>query len=164
MTKPLTACQRHLHAICDGKVTRTNVIGMRKLINTAEREMAGWSVPKSAPDLQTVWDLETMLEGRFPRVEGELHDTGLKVLRNPRYAKRWTDWQSQAIDAADHFRLVRFDRIGRIGRNGEYAVPVYALWSKIPPKGDALDGGTYEAFWFRNIPWQSGGDGPEVVA
>lgn len=45
----------------------------------------------------------------------------------------------------------------------EAAHPDYAAWSTIPPKGDALDGGTYEAFRFRNVPWQSGGDGPEIV-
>lgn len=33
----------------------------------------------------------------------------------------------------------------------------------VPRQAVALDGGTYEAFRFRNVPWQSGGDGPEIV-
>lgn len=58
--------------------------------------------------------------------------------------------QRKAIDTIDHFTLVRFDRV-----DDRYLVPVYAVWAKIPPKGDALDGGSYKAFCFRNIPWQT---------
>ena len=96
-----------------------------------------------------------------PRVADELHEGGLKVLRNRRYAKRLEPFAA-SIAALDHFRLVGFEDISRRG-DGTHNVPVYAAWSTIPPKGDALDGGTYEAFRFRNVPWQSGGDGPEIV-
>jgi hypothetical protein len=46
------------------------------------------------------------------------------------------------------FRLVRFDRIGR---NGENCVPVYRAVGKSG------------SFLFRNVAWQAGGDGPELV-
>lgn len=95
-----------------------------------------------------------------PRVAGELHDGGLKVLRNRRYAKRLAPY-ADSIAALDHFRLVDLEDLSR--RDGTYNTPIYAAWSTVPPKGDALDGGTYEAFRFRNVPWQSGGNGPEII-
>lgn len=152
----------HLAAINAGTVTRANVNGIRRLINASERKAAGWSigVTASAVDLDALYALEEALDDKRPRVTGELHDSGLKVLRNRRYAKR-LDGLADSIAAIDHFTLVRFDRIGR---RGEHCVPVFAVWSRIPAKGDALDGGTYRAFTFRNVPWQSGGDGPELVS
>lgn len=83
---------------------------------------------------------------------GPLHDSGLKVLRNPRYAKRWTARQQLTIANLDHFELLRFDRVGR-----RYSVPVYRAVSR--------SGGS---FAFRNIPWQTAyysglDDGPRVV-
>lgn len=123
----------------------------------------GWSAGMSTP-LGTLEQADALLEAirkHRPRVTGQLHDTGITLLRNPRYKKRWAAYQREAIDSLDHFRLVDFDQEGRWG---EYAVPVYQVWAKVPPKGDALDGGSYAAFAFRNIPWQSGGDGPEVVS
>lgn len=157
----MSAMQKHLDAIASGTVTKTNVIGIRKAINHIERLNAGWSGNRSAATVDEVFAVEQALAEQRPRVGGELHDTGVKLLQSPRYRKRWQPWQSEAIAAIDHFRLVAYDRIGS---RGQYSVPVYAVWAKIPPKGDALDGGSYEAFRFRNIPWQSGGDGPEVVS
>lgn len=145
-----SAAKKHLDAINSGKVEKTNVIGIRKALAHVDRIRAGYSGNRSNATPEQADALEYALRLHRPRVMGELHDTGLKVLRNPRYAKRWTPWQQKAIDAADHFRLVRFDREGNSA-----LVPVYAVWSKVPPKGDALDGGTYEAFHFRNIPWQT---------
>lgn len=149
----MNALRRHLAAIERGEITKTNVIGMKKAINAAERIREGCSVSATAPRV-TVSDtmaLRRRLSERRPIVRGELHDSGLKVLRNPRYAKRLASY-ADSIAAADHFRLVGFDMIGR---RGSHAVPVYAVWSKIPLKGGVLDGGTYEAFRFRNIPWQT---------
>lgn len=77
--KPSPAFKAHMAAVQSGTVTKTNIIGIRKLLNGSIRRAQGWSVGMSTP------------------------------------------------------------------------------------KGDALDGGTYEAFRFINIPWQSGGDGPEIV-
>lgn len=143
------ALQAHEAAIRAGEVTKTNVIGLRKAINLAERGFAGWSVPKSAPDRDDVWQLENLLERDPPRVAGELHETGLALLRNKRFRKR-LEAVSDIIEWPSHFELVRFDRIGR---RDEYAVPVYRLTGQ--------NGGT---FTFRNIPWQSGGNGPELLS
>lgn len=147
-----TTAQKHLDAIASGTVTKTNIIGIRKAINHVERLRAGWSGNRSSVTPAEADAMEKALGEVRPVVAGELHESGLKVLRSPRYAKRWKPWQREAIDALDHFRLIRFDRIGR---HGEHAVPVYEVWAKIPPKGDALDSGSYQAFSFRNIPWQS---------
>lgn len=159
--KPSPTFNCHLAAVKAGKVTRTNIIGIRKLLNGAVRRAAGWSVGMTAPlgTLDQADEILTAIRKHQPRVTGELHASGLKVLRNPRHAKRLADY-ADSIAAADHFRLVDFDQLGR---DGAYSVPIYALWSTVPPKGDALDGGTYEALRFRNIPWQSGGNGPEII-
>lgn len=152
---------RHLAAIESGTITRTNLIGIRKLLNGAARRAAGWSVGATTP-LGTLEQADELLEAirrHRPRVAGELHDGGLKVLRNRRHAKRLAPY-ADSIAALDHFRLVDVEQWGR---DGCYSVPIYAAWSTIPPKGDALDGGTYEAFRFHNVPWQSGGNGPEIV-
>lgn len=84
------------------------------------------------------------------------------MLRSPRYAKRLAPY-ADSIAVIDHFRLIDFEDISRRG-DGTHNTPVYAVWCEIPSKGDVLDGGVYEAFRFQNIPWQSGGDGPEIVA
>lgn len=153
--------QKHFAAIEAGAITKANVIGIRRALNNASRIANGWSANRCAVTPDQAYELEDTVTQRAPRVTGELHDGGLKVLRNKRYAKRWTPWQVDAIAAADHFRLVGFEYHGR---RQEYATPVYELWAKIPAKGDALDGGVYQAFRFINIPWQSGGNGPEVVS
>lgn len=149
----LKSVARHMAAVQFGKVEKTNIIGIRKAINAMKQ--GDW--PAEIIDAQ--FALEQAIAEHRPIVVGTLHDSGLKVLRNPRYAKRWEQWQQQAIDAFDHFKLLRFDRVGNRGR---YSVPVYAVWAKAP------GGGTYQAFAFRNIPWQTahyGGldDGPRVV-
>jgi hypothetical protein len=141
--------QRHRDAISAHQVTATNVIGIRKAINLVKRRANGWSVPKSAPTDEDVEALEDALEHRKPRVVGELHETGLKLLRDPRYAKVFDSLERSIIeDATAHFHLIGFERIGR---RGEYAVPVYRITGK------------NGSFNFRNVPWQSGGKGPEVV-
>jgi len=156
----MNAMQKHLKAITSGTVTKTNMIGIRKAINHIERLNNRWSGNHIAATYDEVSAVEQALHDHRPRVIGELHDTGIKLLQSPRYRKRWQPWQKLAIDAIDHFRLARYDRIGQYG---EYSVPVYEVWAKTPPKGDVVDGSSYQAFSFRNIPWQSGGNGPEIV-
>lgn len=144
--------QRHLDAILSGTVERGNVIGLRKAINLMERAYGGWSVPSYVTKAwrAEVMALEEALEASRPVVSGELHDSGLEVLRNPRYRKRWT-WNEAAIIAElDHFRLLGFDRLGS---HGQYATPVYRACGK-----------SGLGFNFRNVPWQSGGNGPEIVS
>lgn len=142
--------QKHLDAIRAGAVAKTNVIGLRKLLNASVREATGWSISTTAcvVDLDDLDTIVSAIGEHRPRVIGELHESGLAVLRNPRYAKR-LQWQRSFIGRIDHFRLVRFDGIGR--REDHY-VPVYSVH----------DAAGSHLFTFRNIPWQSGGDGPEI--
>lgn len=49
-----------------------------------------------------------------------------------------------------HFKLVGFDTIGR---RGDMYTPVYRAYDT---QG--------RSFPFRNIPWQSGGNGPEILS
>lgn len=148
MNKTLTI---HLDAIRSGEVTKTNVIGMRKAINMVARKSSGGSVPETCPDWRDMEELEEALYAASPRVApGELHDGGLKVLRNPRYRSRWSKAQAAIIADLDHFELVRYDMLGK---RGEYAQPVYRA---VDTQG--------AAFVFVNVPWQSGGRGPEVLS
>lgn len=138
--------QKHLDAIRAGEVTRTNVIGLRKLINAMERKARRYSVRSTQCTVEVAdWHLiESELDKCRPIVRGELHESGLALLRSPRYAKRLASVQ-EILEHATHFRLLRFDRIDNL-----HCVPVYQVCTGGP------------SFVFRNIPWQSGGDGPEI--
>lgn len=141
----LKSIARHTAAVRSGKVEKTNIIGIRKAINAMES--GHW--PAAMIDAQ--FELEEAIAECRPVVVGPLHDSGLKVLRNPRYAKRWTEAQREIIGNACEFRLLRFDRVGR-----RYSVPVYQVSNG------------FHAFAFRNIPWQTAyydglDDGPRVV-
>lgn len=144
----LKSIARHLAAVQSGKVDKTNIIGIRKAVNAMEQ--GNW--PAAMIDAQ--FELERAIAEHPPVVVGALHDSGMKVIRNSRYAKRWSEFERSVIDRIDHFELLRFDRIGPRGR---YSVPVYRVVSH---------GG--QSFAFRNIPWQTayyGGldDGPRAV-
>lgn len=144
----MNTLERHVAAIQAGSITKTNVIGIRKIINAMEK---GWRSQRGILwDTDEVFELEQLLQDREPHVVGELHDTGVKLLRSPRYAKRWNEKQAGIIARLHHFSLVRFDRIKPRGY-GWISVPVYR----------AVDA-TGQNFLFRNIPWQSGGNGPEI--
>jgi hypothetical protein len=151
MTRHKATCAtlaRHLTAINSGRVTRSNVIGMRNLINAAEKSADGWHI-RNAPSLEQIDELEKAIAAVHVEVIGELHDSGLVLLRNKRHAKLWNDTERAIIEKADHFRLTGFDRIGP---REIHAVPVYRLY-----------GAGLQSFTFRNIPWQSGGNGPEIL-
>ena len=156
----IKSAQKYLDAIKRGEVTRGNILGLRKLINASERKARGLpiSATSAAVDMDELDTIESAIALHCPLVTGDLHESGLAVLRNPRYKNRLQDYVHEAD--IKNFRLVRFDRIGRSGMN---CVPVYQVWAAIPPKGDAMDEGSYLAFNFRNIPWQSGGEGPEIL-
>ena len=146
----LKSVARHMAAVTAGTVEKTNVIGIRKAINAMEQ---GRDVPAAMVD--AIFELEQALVERQPTVTGTLHETGLKVLRNPRYAKRWNEHQAAIIAGLHDFKLVRFDRVNP--RRWQ-SVPVYRAT-------DALG----RSFLFRNIPWQSAyflglDDGPRVVS
>jgi hypothetical protein len=142
--------QKHLDAIRAGVVERTNVIGLRKLINASERKYQGWGNGRTAcaVGIDDLGLIEDALDDARPIVRGELHETGLALLRSKRYEKQLR-WQKLAIGRIHQFRLVRFDRLGRYQ---VHCVPVYR----------AEDAAGNHLFTFRNIPWQSGGNGPEI--
>jgi hypothetical protein len=135
----MTTLEKHTDAIKRGVVTKSNVIGIRKLINAAERREQGYSVSRTAATVTETLELRRLIAERQPVVEGELHESGVKVLRNPRYAKRWNERERAIIDRLHHFTLAGFDLIGR-----DHAVPVYRAVSALGP-----------SFIFRNIPWQT---------
>jgi hypothetical protein len=143
-----STAQKHLSAITAGEVTKSNVIGIRKAMNHVARLRAGWSGNRSnatALDVSRMVEALRMVEPRV--VDGALCASGLKLLQSPRYAKRLAP-VADIIAALDTFRLVRFDPIG----DGLHVIPIY--------RATATDG---RSFLFRNIPWQSGGNGPEIV-
>lgn len=153
----MSTFEKHLAAINRGEVTRSNIIGMRKAFNAWDRASRGYSVSRTSPAITTAQaDAAFMaMSERQPTVTGELHESGLKVLRNPRYRSRWTERQQGIIDRLDHFKLIRFDWIGS---RQAHCVPVFK----------AVDA-TGQSFAFRNIPWQSAWslgeeDGPRVVS
>lgn len=141
---------RHLITIQRGSIDRSTVIGLRKAFNARARKNAGWSIGMTSALMSQmeVNQLHNAIEAIEPRCLGELHTGGLKVLRSPKYAKRLAS-VAQIVHADDlTFRLIRFDMIGT---HSQYACPMYRAVS--------LDHGS---FIFRNIPWQSGGKGPEI--
>lgn len=142
--------QKHINAIRSGSVDRSNVIGLRKLINASERKGQGFSVSSTACviDGDEMSDLFDALDEFRPIVTGDLHETGLTLLRSPRYAKR-LQWQQTHIARIHAFRLIRFDQLGA---RGLQCVPVYRC----------EDAAGSHLFTFRNISWQSGGEGPEI--
>lgn len=142
--------EKHLAAILSGTVTRTNVIGLRKLINASERREQGLSVSltQCAVDWRDLQLIERALDQHRPRVAGDLHETGLALVQSRRYAKRFEAARLDVSRVAA-FRLIRYDRLGS---RDLHCVPVYRV--------EDSDGA--HLFTFRNIPWQSGGDGPEI--
>ena len=147
--------EKHLAAIKAGRIEKTNVIGLRKAFNAYDRASRGYSVRQPVISDREFQDANEAINDHHPTVAGELHDSGLKVLRNPRYAGRWNERQQGIIDRFDHFRLVRFDWIGP---RQAHCVPVYRVVDKVG-----------QSFLFRNIPWQSAWslgeeDGPRVIS
>ena len=148
---PKSTFATHLDAIKSGTVTKTNVIGLRKALNTVTRKHQGWSTSSTAPKVtstETEAALEALRECR-PIIAGELHETGLKQLQNRRYRKHLED-VADIIPNIARFRLVDFEMFGK---HANYAVPVYHAETEDGKSG----------FCFINIPWQSGGKGPEVL-
>lgn len=138
----------HMAAIQSGQITKTNVIGLRKILNANARRVRGYSVSSTCPKYTPaeVEALERALARRKPRVVGRLHETGLKLLQSKRYRKRLAP-VAAIVAKLDSFRLVGFDMID----HDMHAIPIY----------EARAG--RKAFVFRNVPWQAGGNGPEII-
>ena len=141
--------RKHLAAIKAGEVTKTNIIGMHKALNALARTEMGYSTSRTSPSISAEdrRDLLLALSRRHPHVAGELHDSGVEVLRNRRYDRRWTEAQRAVIGTLDHFELIGFAEA-----NYSTFTPVYRV---VGANGIYFD--------FVNIPWQSGGDGPRVL-
>ena len=139
----------HLAAVESGQIDRGNVTGIRKLVSSSTRASMGWSVGGGQPKapLEDVESVLSAITERQPLAKGELHDNGLKVLRNRRHRRALEEVASIA-ETVTGFRLVDYELRGR---SGGYFVPI---WRAESPAG---------WFDFINIPWQSGGDGPEVL-
>jgi hypothetical protein len=144
------AFDAHLDALRAGEVTRTNSIGLRKAFTTDARRADGWSAGVTAPKVTTeqIERATYLIAKNKPVVLGELHETGLALLRSKRNRKALASVVDIVPDVV-RFRLVDYEMRGRWG---EYFVPVY--------RAQAEDGRSFD---FINIPWQSGGNGPEVV-
>jgi len=140
----LLPMNKHLVAILQGVVDKSNVIGIRKALNAADRRRRGLSVSSTAPKLTLVEcdELEMALRVHEPRVTGPLVESGLARLRNRRYRKRLAS-VADVIANLTHFCLVGF----------EDGTPIYR----------ACAGSADNSFLFKNVAWQSGGDGPELV-
>lgn len=144
---------RHLRAIQSGTITKSNVIGLRKIFNAQWRRDNGYSVSVTAPAVtaEEVDALRRSIEQEQPCVAyGPLHASGVKLLRDQRYAKRWTEGQARIIANLTGFRLVGFIEHER----GQF-VPAYKVFAEID--------GKFAGFRFYNVAWQSGGDGPQVI-
>jgi hypothetical protein len=140
--------KRHLAAINGDAVTKSNIIGLRKAFNAQARKDQRLSVSSVSPNItadEIAW-LQNAIAVNQPRVIGDLHDSGLKLLQGKRYRNRFTEGQKEIIDSLDHFRLAGFEWIDSL-----HCVPVY--------RAIARDG---RKFLFRNVAWQSGGNGPEI--
>jgi hypothetical protein len=139
--------EKHIAAIKSGKITQTNVIGLRKAFNARER---AWKTRNEALMTdQQADEIHQLLADVRPIVTGTLHETGLAVLRNPRY-KRQLAQAADIIADAQGFKLVGFD-CGETA-NGTYT-PVYRVFDS---KGHSLP--------FCVVPWQSGGNGPQLMS
>jgi len=100
--------KRHMRAICSDNVTKTNLIGLRKALNHGARLDARLSGNRcNVTREETATLLDAVLE-RQPRVTGELDDSGRKLLRSRRYAKRLAP-VADVIDKLECFRLIGFD-------------------------------------------------------
>jgi hypothetical protein len=144
----MSAFQKHLDAIRSGKVEKTNVIGLRKALNSMERASRGLSpdrtTPLSAHEYGVLCDA---LTDNKPRVIGEMHKTGLKLLQSKRY-RRQLESVSEIVSEIVSFHLVGFD----IDESG-HATPVFRAKGK-----------SGKSFPYICRSWQAGGNGPEIVS
>lgn len=132
--------KRHMGAIARDSIRKTNVIGLKKILNAQWRKDRGYSVSMVAPKVcrEEVQQLRDAIAERMPRVRGELDESGRKLLRSPRYRKRLASVADIIADLRC-FRLVGFEEI-----NSGNHVPIFRAYDS---RG--------RHFTFRNIPWQS---------
>jgi len=138
----------HLADIKRGVVTASNVHGIRMALNAAYRIAHGHSTSAATRYTAPLADeMRQAIRCYHPTVTGPLHTSGLAVLRSKRWRNRFTAEQLAIIDDSH----VRLDLVEWIDINRGAHVPVYRV---IGFKG---------SFKFYNIPWQSGGNGPQTM-
>lgn len=143
--------QRHLDAIRAGVVTKTTVIGLRKALAADYRRAYGYTTSSVAPTASPAQIDECLeaLRTLRPRVDAELHASGLALFASKRYRKQARSVLGEALDTGIvDFRLVGFDE----PFSGRF-VPVYEVTA-----------GSGHRAVYRCIPWQSGGSGPEPLS
>lgn len=145
--------ERHMKAIKSGTIDKTTVIGMRKALNAiekADRFGGSWANPKGMTAEQ-VCELHIAIQHIKPMIakDSDLHKSGVKVLQSKRYRKRiaQTALASEIVATIERFELVDFEMYDDV-----HFTPVYRV-----------TGANGNRFRFRNVPWQAGGNGPEVV-
>jgi hypothetical protein len=147
-----TAVQCHIDAIRSGSVTKTNVVGLRKMLNNLERSSRGYSVSSRA-SLMSNDERDLILDHLLPNIRplviGELHDSGKRLLKNRRYEKKLSSVYEIILDLKE-FRLVGFDYVGPYGMQ---VTPVYRAYDS---KG--------KSFPYCCLSWQAGGNGPELMS
>lgn len=141
------AYAKHIRAIQSGNVTRSNIMGLRKAFNADLRRSNGWSTSSTCPKVTAEETLKLFdaVESFRPIVKGELHDSGVKLLQSPRYRKRLLPY-AHIVNGISHFRLISWTEVDN------HYYPIFRVVN---------DAG--EGFNFMNKPWQSGGNGPEVL-
>lgn len=153
MSKKIRPIETHFAAIKSGTVDKTVVIGLRKALNTFSRISAGYSVSKTSPKItdEEVNQIADLLAEHRPRVVGELHESGLALLQGKRYRKQLAS-VADIIAELDHFALVGFEEIFAHHGRLSFHFPVYRARGK-----------SGRSFPFYVVPWQSGGNGPELA-
>ena len=143
----MSVFETHMKAIESGKLEKTNIIGIRKALNANLRRLQSWSTGCTSPNItdSQVMQLHDTIMCVKPIAIGEMHDSGVKQLQSKRYKNRWTDRQAAIIADIDRFQVLFFTEL-----NNHY-YPVFLCTGK-----------NGESFTFYNIPWQSGGNGPEI--
>jgi hypothetical protein len=143
--------KKHLDAIDSGMITKTNVIGIRKLLNSLWRQERRYSTSCTSPkaSFADADEIVAVIHKMKPIVTGDLHESGLKLLRSKRHSKRLESVQS-IINRIEKFQLIDFQEF----KTGSSPLH-YPIYRAIALNGDSFD--------FYNIPWQSGGNGPELL-
>ena len=146
----MTTIEKHLAMLRSGVVDKTTVAGLRKALNALERRERGYSVSRTSTCMtEGERDyVDMLLIDKKPKVVGALHDSGVALLRNKRYARQLAGVK-HVVDDLQEFRLVEFQYVG------QYMDKVTPVYRAINSHGEHFD--------FTNLPWQSGGNGPQVL-
>ena len=138
------AIQDHIKAILSGNIAKSNVIGIRKILNSEWRQSKGYSVSVTSPKFsrEEFAQLGEALERVQPVISGPFHDSGIALLSSKRNRRQTEEFAADIESGILKFRL--FDWV-------EFGGSHYPVFMVETRKGN---------FRFYNVPWQSGGNGP----